>query len=86
MRVPLRSSAPSKVGGVGCATRKCTVLCSMRIGRSQCDLLESRTWSSSAGEYQSAGAAVAGSSGSSAPGMSFQRNVWKVRTLWVSIG
>ena len=58
----------------------------MRIGRSQCDLLESRKTSSSAGEYQSAGAGVAGSSGSIAPGMSFQRNFWKVRTLWKSIG
>jgi hypothetical protein len=41
---------------------------------------------SSACEYQSAGAGVLGSSGSRAPGMSFQRNVWKVRTFAVSIG
>ena len=41
---------------------------------------------SSAGEYQSAGAAVFGSSGRSAPGMSFQRKFWNVRTPLVSIG
>ena len=55
-------------------------------GTSQCDLLDRRNTSSSAGEYQSAGAAVFGSSGSSAPGMSFQRKCWNVRTASASIG
>ncbi len=57
-----------------------------RIGTSQWDLLESRTWASSAGLYQSAGSGVAGSSGSRAPGMSAQRNRWKVRTWRSWIG
>ena len=35
---------------------------------------------------QSFGAAVAGSSGSSAPGMSFHRKFWNVRTFSVWIG
>ena len=57
----------------------------MLIGTSQCDLLESRKTSSSAGEYQSCGAAVAGSSGSSAPGMSSHRKFWNVRmsSSWI---
>ena len=56
------------------------------IGRSQWDLLDSRKTSSSAGEYQSAGVDVAGSSGSIAPGMSFQRKCWKVRMSRYLIG
>jgi hypothetical protein len=47
---------------------------------------ESRKTASSAALYQSAGAAVAGSSGRIAPGMSFHRNFWKVRTWPVRIG
>ena len=48
-------------------SRKWTTLPPIRIGRSQWLLDESRKTFSSAGEYQSAGAGVAGSSGSSAP-------------------
>ncbi len=85
--MPLRSSGPSKTGGVGWETRKCTVLFSARvIGTSQCDLLESRKTACSSGEYQSAGAGVAGLSGSFAPGMSFHRKCWKVRTSSVAMG
>ncbi len=58
----------------------------IEIGRSQWLLEDSRTTASSAGEYQSAGAVVGGSSGSSAPGMSFQRKFWNVRTSSRSIG
>ena len=50
-----------------------------RMGTSQWLLDERRKAASSSGEYQSAGAGVAGSSGSRAPGMSFQRKFWKVR-------
>ncbi|BDZ60083.1 hypothetical protein GCM10025872_37400 [Barrientosiimonas endolithica] len=38
------------------------------------------------GENQSFGSGVAGSSGSRAPGMSFHRKFWKVRTRAVSMG
>ena len=86
MRLPLRSSGPSKTGGVGWETRKWTVLRPIRTGRSKWDFEDSRTTSSSSGEYQSAGSGVAGSSGSSAPGMSFHRKCWKVRTRAVSMG
>ncbi len=72
---------------MGCETRKCTGLRpGTLIGTSQCDFDESRKTSSSAGEYQSAFAGVAGSSGSSAPGMSFHRKCRKVRTSSVAIG
>src|SRR5687767_13564400 len=56
------------------------------IGMSQWLFDESRKMSSSAGEYQSAGAGVLGSSGSKAPGMSSQRKSWNVRTSLVRIG
>ena len=56
------------------------------MGRSQWLFDESRKTFCSAGEYQSAGAGVAGSSGASLPGMSFQRNFWKVRMPVTSIG
>ena len=58
----------------------------MLSGMSQCDLLDSRNFSSSAGEYQSAGSGVAGLSGSRAAGMSFHRKCWKVRTRSALIG
>ena len=48
----------SKTGGVGWLTRKWTTLPLIRSGRSQWLFDESRKISSSAGEYQSAGAAV----------------------------
>jgi hypothetical protein len=74
------------VGGVGCETRKCTVSRPSFTGTSQCDFDDSRRTFRISGEYQSLGAAVAGSSGSIAFGMSFQRKFWKVRALRVSIG
>lgn len=58
----------------------------MRIGTSQWLFEESRNTSSSSLEYQSAGCGVAGSSGKSAPGMSFQRNRWPVRMSSYAIG
>jgi predicted ATPase len=64
LRVPLRSSGPSKIGAVGWLTRKWTRLPRLSsIGRSQVLFDERRKMSSSSGEYQSAGAGVAGSSG-----------------------
>ena len=86
MRVPLRSSGPSKVGGVGCAASMCTTSPPTNTGTSQKFLEERRNTSSSSGEYQSAGSGVAGSSGRRAPGMSFHRKVWKVRTSSYRIG
>jgi hypothetical protein len=59
---------------------------SVSIGTSQCDFDDRRTPASSSAENQSASSGVAGSSGSSAPGMSAQRNVWKVRTSSRTIG
>jgi hypothetical protein len=47
---------------------------------------ERRNTSSSAAEYQSRGSGVAASSGRRAPGMSFHRKVWKVRTSSWRIG
>ena len=54
------------------------------IGTSQCDLLLSRKTASSSGEYHCS--PVAGLTGSIAPGMSFHRKCWNVRTAAVSIG
>ena len=86
MRVPFRSSGPSNTGGVGWLVRKCTARPPITTGRSQWLFELSRKTACSAGEYQSFGAGVAGSSGSLAPGMSFQRNFWKVRIPVGSIG
>ena len=58
----------------------------IEIGRSQWLLDDSGRMASSAGEYQSAGAGVVASSGSSAPGMSFHLKFWNVRTSSRSIG
>src|SRR5919106_6512768 len=56
------------------------------MGTSQWLFDDRRKTSSSSGEYQSAGPGFDGSSGRSAPGMSFHRNIWNVRILAVSIG
>jgi hypothetical protein len=64
----------------------CTTAPSTSTGTSQKLLEARRKTASSSGEYQSFGAGVFGSSGSRAPGMSFQRKVWKVRTWSVRIG
>src|SRR5687768_17949860 len=56
----------------------------MSIGTSQWLFDDRRTTASSSGEYHDS--PVVGSTGSRAPGMSAQRNVWNVRTLPVSIG
>ncbi len=81
--MPLRSSGPSNTGGVGWLTRKCTAFLPISIGTSQWDFEERRNTSSSAGEYHGV---PGGSSGSSAPGMSFHKKFWNVRMPEKSIG
>ena len=50
---------------------------STSIGTSQCDFDDNRITPSSSGEYQSAGSAVAGSSGNRAPGTDAHNRFWK---------
>jgi hypothetical protein len=77
LRTPLRSSGPSKTGGVGWLTRKWTRPSGVRTGRSQCDFEDRRSCDHTSGAIPVL--PVFGSTGDFAPGIALHFSIWKLR-------